>query len=318
MTYLTFLVPKALFLLLLIIPILYFYLRAIKSKKRAAIKFSNLGIIKAAVKKKNRWRRNINFYLILTALMFLIVGLANPHIPLKRTREGVNVVLVIDISGSMQAQDYSPSRIEAAKQSSAVLVDNLNPNDNVGIVVFETGATTAAYLSPFKDKVKDKLMAIKAKEGRTAIGDGLSLAIDMATSVPNKKKVIVLLSDGVSNAGVISPKEAIEFAKLNKIQVNTIGMGTEGRTVLGKDFFGRPVYAELDEATLKAIAIGTGGKYYKSVDSDTLKEIYSRISKDIKREKEKTSIKNWFIICSAILLLTSLYFSYGKHKIITG
>ena len=317
MAFLTFLKPIWLFLLILIPILYYFYLKASKKKKRAAIKFSNIGLLKVAQKnKKLNWRKNVVFYLTLIAVAFLIIGLANPHIPLKKTREGVNIVLVLDVSGSMKANDYKPTRIEAAKKSAQVLIENLNPNDNVGIVIFESGATTAAYLSPFKDKVIDKLAAIKAKEGKTAIGDGLSLGVDMATSVSNKKKVIVLLSDGVSNAGVISPGDSIQFAKLNKIQVNTIGMGTTGQTVLGHDMFGRPVYAELDEKTLQTIAKETGGKYYKSIDPKTLDEIYERISEDIKREKENT-IKNWYIIGAILILFGEMYIRYGKYRIIS-
>jgi Ca-activated chloride channel family protein len=186
----------------------------------------------------------------------------------------------------------------------------------VGIIVFESAATTAAYLSPFKDKVLDKLEGIAPREGRTAIGDGLSLGIDMASSVPNKKRVLILLSDGVNNAGVVSPAEAIAFAKASKIQVFSVGMGSEQPVVLGYDFFGNAQYAELDEATLKEIALQTGGKYYKSVDSKTLQDIYSKISKEIKREKEPTSIKNWFIILAIAIILAELYIRYGRYRII--
>jgi Ca-activated chloride channel homolog len=196
------------------------------------------------------------------------------------------------------------------------LIRSLKPKDNVGIVIFESGATTAAYLTPFKDRAIDKLRSIAAKEGRTAIGDGLSLAVDMATSIPNKKKVVILMSDGVNNAGVISPDEAIQFAKLNKIQVYSVGMGTEGKTILGYDWMGNPQYADLDEATLQAIATQTGGKYFKSVNEKTLDEVYKNISNDIKREKEETSIKDWFFVGALILLLVELYMRYGRKRII--
>jgi Ca-activated chloride channel family protein len=246
----------------------------------------------------------------------MIIGFADPHIPLEQTKEGVNVVLVIDVSGSMQAEDYPPNRLESAKRSAEILLDSLQPKDNAGIVTFETGATTAAYLSPYKDKVIEKLRDISPRDGKTAIGDGLSLGIDMATSVPNKQKVVILLSDGVSNAGVITPREAIAFAKSNDIQVYTIGLGSENKVILGYDFFGRAQYAELDETTLKAIAENTGGKYFKSIDSETLENIYKNISKDIKREQEDTSIKDWFFMASLGLFLVQIYMRYGKGRII--
>lgn len=307
----------ALLLLFLVPAIYYFYRWALEKKKKAAIKFSHLGFIKSAIGDKRKLSKtNILFYLSLLVLISLIIGLADPHIPLKKTKEGVNVVLVLDISGSMQATDYQPTRLEAAKKSAETLLESLQDNDHVGIVVFESGATTAAYLSPYKERVIDKLKGIAPKEGRTAIGDGLSLGIDMATSIPNKKKVVILLSDGVNNAGVITPGEAVAYAKANKIQVFTIGMGSEGQVVLGYDWFGNPQYAELDEATLQAIAKETGGKYYKSVDTDTLNDVYKSISKEIEREKEETSIKEWFYVLALITLLVQIYLRYGRYRII--
>jgi len=228
----------------------------------------------------------------------------------------VNVVLVIDDSGSMAATDYKPTRLEAAKNSAKILIESLKPKDNVGIVIFESGATTASYLTPFKDRAIEKLMAIKQKEGKTAIGDGLSLAVDMATSIPNKKKVIILLSDGVNNAGVVSPQEAIEFAKTNNIQVYSVGMGSEKPVILGYDFFGNPQYAKLDEELLRKIADETDGKYYKSVDENTLDEIYRNIGENIEREWEDTSIKDWFFAGALLSLLLNIYIIYWKYRIV--
>jgi len=256
------------------------------------------------------------FYLALLIISLMILGFANPHIPLKQSKKGVNVVLVLDDSGRMQASDYKPTRLEAAKNSAEILLKSLKEKDDAGIVVFESGATTAAYLSPYKDRVIAKLKSIAPKRGRTAIGDGLSLGIDMATSIPNKKKVVVLLSDGVNNAGVISPQEAIAFAKANNIKVDTIGLGSKGKTVLGYDWKGNPQYAELDEATLQTIAKETGGKYFKSVDDKTLDEIYKNIGQNIKREKEETNIKDWFFLASLLSFLIYLYLAYGRKKVI--
>lgn len=302
---------------LLIIPVLYAAYRIAMGRKReAAMRFSRVSLIKQAAKGQKNLRVHALFWIPLAAITLLLIGFADPHIPLKQTKEGVNVVLVIDDSGSMKATDYTPTRLEAAKSAAGILIDSLHDKDQVGVVLFENGATTAAYLSPYKDRVKDKLKAIKPKEGRTALGDGLSLAVDMADSIPNKKKVVILLSDGVSNAGVISPAEAADFAKTSKIQVYTIGMGSEGKTVLGYDWFGNPQYAELDEATLQQIAQLTGGKYFKSVDDKTLDQIYKNIGKDIKREKEETSIAKWLFLAALILLLIEMYLRYGTKRVI--
>lgn len=312
----TFQNPNVLWLLLLIPVIYYLYSLANQKKKKEAIKFSHLAIIKKAMGQKKTSRTKILFYLTLAAITLMLLGLADPNIPLKQTKEGVNVVLVIDNSGSMQAADYNPNRLEAAKNSASTLIKSLKPNDHVGIVIFENGATTASYLTPFKDKALHRLQSINQRDGKTAIGDGLALAIDMATSIPNKKKVVILLSDGVNNAGVISPDEAVQFAITNKIQVYAIGMGSDGQVVLGYDWFGNPQYAQLDETTLMTIAQATGGKYFKSVDTKTLDEVYKNISEDIKREKEPTSIKNWFFTAAILTLLLELYYRYGRKRII--
>lgn len=293
------------------------YRKITEKKRRQAIKFSHLGFIKSALGDKKKSKRNeILFYLSLLMIALMIIGFSNPHIPLEQTKEGVNVVLVIDVSGSMQATDYEPSRLGAAKSSAEILINSLKPKDHIGIVTFESGATTAAYLSPYKEKVIEKLRSIAPREGKTAIGDGLGLGIDMASSIPNKKRVVILLSDGVNNAGVITPEEAVQFANANNIQIYTIGLGSEDKVILGYDWFGNPQYAELDEETLQTIASETGGSYFKSVDGETLDEIYGNIGEDIEREQEETNIKDWFFISALAVLLTQLYLRYGKRRII--
>ena len=309
-----------------IIPLLYYFYRIYcKKRKEAALKFSTFSIVKEAsvsttsnnrTKRSTKFRAHLPFIILIIAMALIIVGLADPMIPLNRAKKGVNVVLAIDDSGSMQATDYKPTRLEAAKAAAKTLIKSLKPKDNVGIIIFESGATTACYLTPFKDKAIEKLEAIEPRTGRTAIGDGLTLAIDMATSIPNKKKVVILLSDGVNNSGVVSLQEAIQFAKTKGVQVYTVGLGSEKPVVIGYDLFGNPQYAELDEQTLKKIAADTGGKYYKSVNEKTLDEIYARISRHIKREWEETSIKDWFFIATLIMLLLNIYIIYGKYRVV--
>ncbi|MDD3052086.1 MAG: VWA domain-containing protein [Candidatus Cloacimonetes bacterium] len=300
------------------LPVLwYFYQFSLKKRKQEAMTFSRVGILKTALgdSKKSRKPQNL-FILMLLALGLLFIGLADPHIPLEQTKEGVNVVLVIDDSGSMQATDYQPTRLESAKNAAEKLINSLDSKDYCGIVVFESGATTAAYLSPDKGSVIQKLNNIASKTGQTALGDGLSLGIDMADSIPNRKKVVVLLSDGVANAGVISPEEAEKFAADSGIQVFTVGMGSNEPVVLGYDWFGNPQYAQLDESTLKDIADKTGGKYFRSVDDKTLDEIYSNLNSEIKRETEETPVGWIFIILAIVSLFAEIYFRYGTRRII--
>jgi len=212
--------------------------------------------------------------------------------------------------------------LEAAKESALTLIDSLEVKDSVGVVKFSNGATTVSYLTPFKDRASTKVEAIPMTgcDG-TDIGDGLATAVDMASSIPNKKKIVIFLSDGEQTAGTFKPQEAIKFAKDNKVQVYTIGMGSTGKVYFEcPGPFGLPQRGEavLKDDVLETIATQTGGKYFKSVDKNTLDEIYKTISDDIKREKEPTSIRMWLFSLAFLILIIDLYLRYGKYKIITA
>jgi Ca-activated chloride channel family protein len=184
---------------LLALPVLwYLWQKADRRRKKDAIEFSHLEAVKSAHAGKTAKRKVLFLSIVpLLALGCLFIALAGPHLPLGNERQGTNVILVIDDSGSMQATDYRPTRLEAAKSSASTLIRQLGDQDRVGIVVFESGATTAAYLSPDKERVLQRLSAIGPKTGQTALGDGLTLAVEMADSLPNARKVVILLSDGV-------------------------------------------------------------------------------------------------------------------------
>jgi Ca-activated chloride channel family protein len=301
--------------LLPVLAVAYYY--AVRRKKQEALLFSNISLVKSALGDRQKSRRvHLLFGIALAAIALLFIGLAGPHIALEQTKVGVNVVLVIDDSGSMQASDYYPTRLEAAKSAADLLIQSLEPADNAGVVIFESGATTAAYLSPDKDRVRQKLAAITPKPGQTAIGDGLTLAIDMARSIPNKKSVVILLSDGVNNTGMVTVDEAAAAAQAAKIQVFTVGLGSEQPAVIGYDWLGNPQYAELDEATLRSVAENTGGRYFKSVDGGTLSEIYAGINQEIVREEVETGIGDWFFAGALLLLLVEIILRYGRGRII--
>jgi len=302
---------------LLVLPGFFFLYRFYtKSKKSNSLKFSNLQLVKSSLSTQSQIRKHLPFILILVAVAFIIIGLADPRMPLENLKEGVNIVLVLDGSGSMAATDYQPTRLESAKNAAEILIDSLEPNDHAGIVLFESGATTVSYLTPFKEKTVDDLQAIRQRDGATAIGDGLVLGIDMANSIPNKKKVVILLSDGDHNAGVVTPSEAVQYALQKKIQIHTIGMGSDEPVLLGTNIYGNPLYAELNEAELIAIATAANGKYYKSVDNNSLAEIFEDISDDIDRELEQVSVKDYLFVAAVATLAANIYLVYGKYKIV--
>ena len=216
----------------------------------------------------------------------------------------------------MAATDYEPTRLDAAKNAISNLILKMGPQHNVGVVLFESGATTVSYLTPDKDKSINALSSIEQGLGATAIGDGLALGIDMASSIPDKKGVVILLSDGVHNSGFVTPEEATEYAKNNNVQIHTIGLGSVEPVFLRDDIYGEPQYAELDEGTLVTIAQQTSGNYYKSLDEQTLNEIFVNLSSNLDYEMEYSTIRDWFIAAAIGLLLIDAYIIYGRYRIV--
>ena len=303
--------------LLLVIPGLYFlYSKYNSEKKESILKFSSLKIIKKSISSKTVLRKHLPFILMMVILGLIIVGLANPQIPTLSVEKGINLSLVLDGSESMAASDYKPTRLDAAKQAINEMVNKVGPQNNVGVVLFESGATTISYLTPDKEKTIDAISSIEQGQGATAIGDGLVLGIDMASSIPDKKGIIVLLSDGVHNSGVITPQEAIQYAKINGVQIHTIGLGSLEPVYLRDDIYGEPQYAELDEETLIEIANETGGSYFKSLNEQTLNEIFLTLSSNLEYEMEYSTLRDWFMSVAIVVLLVDAYIIYGRYRIV--
>ena len=307
---------NALFLFLLIPVLIFVYHKYNSNKKDSILKFSSIKIIEKAIVKKNTIRKHIPFVLVIVVLSLIIIALANPQTITMGVEKGVNIGIVLDGSESMAASDYKPTRLDAAKNAVNSLVTKINVKNNVGVVLFETGATTISYLTPIKEKTLDSISLIQQGSGATAIGDGLSLGIDMVSSIPDKKRVIILLSDGIQNSGLVTPQQAIQYALINNVQIHTIGIGSEKPVYLRDDIYGEPQYAELDETTLRDIAASTGGSYFKYLDEETLNQILLDLSSNMEYEKELSTIRDWFIGSAITFLLLDIYIIYGKYRIV--
>ena len=306
---------NALFLFLLIPVLIFVYYKYNTGKKESILKFSTLKVIKQTNTKNNVIRKHSPFVLIILVLSLIIIALANPQIVTMGAEKGINIGIVLDGSESMAASDYNPTRLEAAKKAITSLVEKTANTNNVGVVVFETGAGTISYLTPVKEKTINSISSIQQGTGATAIGDGLSLGIDMVTSILDKKRVIILLSDGIHNSGLVTPEQATQYAILNNVQVHTIGIGSENPVYLRDDIYGEPQYAELDELALQEIAKSTGGMYFKSLDDKTLNEILLELNANLEYEKELSTIRDWFIGSAIIILLIDIYIIYGRFRI---
>ncbi len=306
---------NALFLFLLIPVLVFIYYKYNSNKKESILKFSTLKIIKKTNTKNNLIRKHVPFLLIIIVLSLIIIALANPQIVTMGSEKGINLGIVLDGSESMAATDYEPTRLDAAKKAITSLVTKTSETNNVGVVLFETGAGTISYLTPVKQKTLDSISSIQQGIGATAIGDGLSLGIDMVSSILDKKRVIILLSDGIHNSGLVSPEQATQYAILNNVQVHTIGIGSNESVYLRDDIYGDPQYAELDEQTLQDIASSTGGNYFKSLDEQALNEILLELNTNLEYETELSTIRDWFIGSAIIILLIDIYIIYGRFRI---
>ena len=305
-------------LLLLMIPGLYFlYAKYNSEKKESVLKFSSLKIVKKSVTGKNFARKHLPFALMMGVLGLIIVGFANPQtLSFVSSEKGINLSIVLDGSESMEASDYNPTRLDAAKDAIGRLVTKIGPQSNVGVVLFESGATTISYLSTDKQKAIGAISSIQQCQGATAIGDGLSLGIDMSSSIPDKKSVVILLSDGVHNSGFVTPDEAIEYAKASSVQIHTIGLGSLEPVYLRDDIYGEPQYAELDEETLMEISSETGGNHYKSLDEETLNDIFVTLGSNLEFEMGYSTVRDWFYAAAIGLVLINAYVIYGRYRIV--
>ena len=306
---------NALFLFLLIPLLIFIYYKYNSNKKESILKFSSLKMIKKTNMKKNLIRKHIPFVLIVIVLSLIIVALANPQIVSIGVEKGINLGIVLDGSESMAATDYKPTRLDAAKNAVSSLVTKISEKNNVGVILFETGAGTVSYLTPVKEKTLNAISSIKQGNGATAIGDGLSLGIDMVSAILDKKRVIILLSDGIQNSGLVTAEQAIQYAIKNNVQIHAIGIGSEEPVYLRDDIYGEPQYAELDEIALRNISSSTGGNYFKSLDEQTLNRILLDLSSNMEYETELSTIRDWFIGSAIGVLILDMYIIYGRYRI---
>ncbi len=256
-------------------------------KQEAALQHSNLSLfdgIGQSLRVRLRW---LPYALRCLAVGAMVVALARPQSQLSRqemTVEGIDVVLAMDISGSMLAEDFKPNRLEAAKKVAADFIEG-RKNDRMGLVVFAGEAFTQVPLTIDHQVLLKQLGAVKSglvRDG-TALGDGLATAINRIKDSQAESKVIILLTDGVNNQGSVDPLSAAEIAALYNIRLYTIGVGARGKAPFPfRDQFGRVHYqnidVEIDEDLMKQMASATGdGQYFRATNRKALQEIFDQI-----------------------------------------
>jgi len=285
--------------LLLIVPVVFTADYLLKRNSSGHLQFSRGESEQSEM--GTSWVRYFRWGIVVSqafAMACLIVAMAKPYNPSFDPpridyKNGIDIILSIDISGSMLAQDFLPNRLEAAKNVAQIFVDS-RKGDRVGLVAYEGEAYTVCPATLDYPMLKREIAKLEPGnlEPGTAIGNGLGVAVTRLRSDSLKSKVIILLTDGSNNAGSIEPMDAARLAKNKNCRVYTIGVGSTGlaptpvMTPSGVSYENLPV--EIDEATLKAIADETGGKYFRAKDEQSLNTIYADIDKLEKRKMEDT------------------------------
>ena len=319
----TFLNPEF-FWLFLLIPLAIAWLWLKNKQQTATLKISSLKGFQSTQSTLAKLKPYLNV-LRLLALSSLIIALARPRTVdisnQTKTTKGIDIVMAIDLSSSMLAKDLKPNRMEALKEVASNFVDS-RPNDRIGVVVYAGEAYTKTPVTSDKAIVKQAISDIKFDnilQDGTGIGMGLTTAVNRLKESKAKSKVIILLTDGVNNAGFIEPETASEIAKEYGIKVYTIGIGTNGMALFpyayapnGKDFLYKMMPVEIDQELMKTIAKNTGGKYFRAVSNSKLEEIYSEINKlettDIEELKYYDYDEKYrpFVLVAGILLLLEI------------
>jgi len=287
--------------------------------RQAYLKFSSLEVIKR--KTLRIYLRPILFVFRIVALSLLIIALGRPQTSetsiKSKTSKGIDIVMAIDVSSSMLAQDLKPNRLNALKRVASDFIDD-RVSDRIGLVVYAGESYTLTPITSDKNIIKSSLSEIQYKgliEDGTAIGMGLATSVNRLKDSRAKSKVIILLTDGVNNSGFIDPKIASELAAEYKIKTYTIGIGSNGmaKAPIGILPNGSFQYGmtkvEIDEKLLETIADVTGGQYFRATDNEKLAQIYSVINKLEKTEIEEFKYTNYnekyrpFVILTIILIV---------------
>jgi Ca-activated chloride channel homolog len=276
-----------------------------------------------------RFLRHVPFMLRILAIICLIIALARPQQKNDQqlvTGEGIDIILCMDVSGSMLAQDFTPNRLEAMKQVAADFVDQ-RPTDRIGLVIFAGESFTSAPPTSDRTILKSQIYSAQSNflADGTAIGDGLSTSVERLRSSRSKTRIIILLTDGENQGGLIDPLTAKEIAKSMDIRVYTIGIGTEGYAPVPAQTRGGGVEMQrqkvnIDENLLRQIAAETGGLYFRARDNNALKNIYAEIDKLEKSRVEITALKRFtekftpLAIAAALFLFLEMLLRYTLFR----
>jgi len=330
--------PSALILLILLPLAVGIYLILLRRRRRFAVRYSSLALVRAAIPAQSRWRRHVPMALFLLALGSLIAAVARPVAVTIVPAGRATVVLTMDVSRSMIQTDISPSRLAAAKRAALTFVEHQQANNQIGIVAFAGYAQMIQAPTIESEDLENAIDSLTTGRG-TAIGSGILSALDtiaeinpkvalsdrgnmqdiQVTPVPEGQyapDIIVLLTDGVNTTGA-DPIEAAQQAVDRGVRVYTIGFGTElGSSMgMGDNFFRGRFRHGIDEETLKKIAEMTGGNYYTASSANELEEVFKSLPTYLITKEETTEISVYFAALGALLIFLAVILSQLWHPL---
>ena len=317
--------PWMLWFLLLLPVLVLLYVLAQRRRQRYALRYASLSLVREAMGRGPGWRRHVPPAIFLLGLAVMLVALARPFMVVTLPSEQGTVILTMDVSGSMRADDLKPSRLAAAKAAALAFVEKQPPGVKIGVVSFSDNSFIVQAPTNEKPAVVAAINRLTPQRG-TAIGSALLTSVDaifedanleggepmtntVATPTPTpvpqgvyEPAIVVLLTDGQSNRGP-RPLDVVNQVAARGIRVYTIGVGTTQGTVLRN--LGRSMRVQLDEETLKAIAAATGGAYYNASTEKDLQRIYENLSTRLVFTKQQTEITALFTGLAILLLLVA-------------
>jgi Ca-activated chloride channel homolog len=318
---LTFLTPWLLLALIPVAALALAYVLAQRRRKRYAVRFATLPMLDKLVPKRPRWRRHLPAALVLLGLASLGLAAAQPQIDLRVPYERATVIVAIDTSGSMQADDVRPNRLEAAKSAAEDFVDQMPATFNVGAIAFAGDAEVIAPATRDHSRVVDAIAAMDDGGGGTAIGEAVFQAVDEVDRLSEQGDALsaspspggggqeqqriparlVLLSDGANTTGR-EPSSAAEAARAAGMPVSTIAYGTESGTA---DLWGGQQAVPVDETTLRQLADQTDGRFYRASSTDELRDVYQDIGSSIGWHVEPVDITPYAALLGMLLALVA-------------
>ena len=319
--------PDYFYLLLLIPAIVVWYVFRFR-KSQPSIRVSSILPFLKISRGNKTWLFHGLFVLRMISMVLIIIALARPQSTSSHNDinvEGIDIVMAMDISGSMLAQDFTPNRIEAAKEVGIDFIKG-RPDDRIGLVVFSGESFTQCPLTTDHNVLISLYRELRSGmiDDGTALGDGLATAVNRLKESKTVSKVIILLTDGVNNMGSVDPVSAAEIAKLYGVRVYTIGVGTQGyapipvQTPFGTQLQNMPV--EIDEPLLERIAQMTGGKYFRAINRAALVEIYKEIDRmekskiDVTEFRKKSEEFMPWVLSGMLLFILELLLRYTVFR----